>query len=139
MIAPFSDIDNLVSTDTEFNISESVGENSRSEYVYFENELFSCECSEAGVPERDTYAVCDMYISECCFGIVKNARHALSSKFSLDLDSVNVGISFNTSDVSDINLICAWVRIDSDGEYLKRDSRDYLEKTLGCRVYEMGV
>lgn len=139
IIAPLSESVSFEDIGLALNTGEDTGTSAGSEYIYFENEFLACECNELGTPERDTPAACDMYIRECCFGIIRNSKSILSNKFSLELNDISIGIAFDVSDVTNIELICAFVNIKSDSGYLKSDARDYLEKTLGCRVYETEV
>ena len=139
IIAPFSDSVSFGDIGLALDPGENTDTTAGSEYVYFEDELLACECNEHGTPERDAPATCDMYIRECCFGIIRNAKSVLSNKFPLESNDISIGIAFDVSDVTNIELICAYINIKSDSGYLKSDARDYLEKTLGCRVYETEV
>ncbi len=139
IVAPFSDLVSFGEIAAALDVRGDTGVRTDTGYIYFEDDSFLCESDEWGVPKRDSTAACDMYIRECCFGIIRNAKSALSSKFSLELSEISIGISFDLSDVSDISLICAYVNISRDSRYLKSDVRDYLENTLGCRVYGTGV
>ncbi len=139
IIAPFSESVSFGDLPYVPEAGEEIGLNYGSEYVYFEDDSFMCECSEFGVPERETIAAVDMYISECCLGIIRNSKLAILNKFSLDAADISIGISFDISDVSSIEIICAYINVNSASAYLKSDAADYLETTLGCRVYRMEV
>lgn len=106
-------------------------------FIYFEDNGTVCECSETGTPDFEKAVAADMYISECCFGIIGNAKAALANKFSLDKENIRLGISFDATDTSGIEIICAYVYVGYSGEYIQSDCIDYLESALGCKVYRM--
>ena len=139
IIAPFSDTVSFGDTLSVPELNDGISFNSGAQYVYFEDDTVVCECSEYRVPECETAAVVDVYISECCFGIIRNSKLALSNKFSIETEDISIGISFDISDVSNIDMICAYINVDTASAYLKSDAIGYLETALGCRVYRMEV
>ncbi len=139
IVSPFSESVSFGDLESVLENGENASVPAVSEYIYFENESFSCECTENGVPKRDTPAACDMYIRECCFGIIRNAATALSDKLVVDVNDIGIGIAFDVTDISSIKIICAYIDVDSKSKYLKSDARDYLGDLLGCTVYETEV
>ena len=138
-VSPFSESVSFGDLESVLENGENASAPAVSEYIYFENDSFLCECSQSGIPKRASPAVCDMYIRECCFGMIRNAATALSAKLAVDAGDVSIGIAFDATDISSIKIICAYIDVESKSKYLKSDARDYLGDLLGCAVYEMEV
>ena len=139
IISPFSGPSDAFDAAFNLDTRDETHEGGTPTHLYFENASFLCECSETGVPIYESVATADMYISECCFGIIENAKLAVSSKLSIPTDDIRLGISFDLTDISKIEIICAYLDVNSRNTYLISDAFDYLENTLGCKVYKTEV
>ena len=116
------------------NIPEA--ETSISEYQYIcvtENAVF--EADALGNITSEAPLLCDLYIRECCLGIIEKTKTALADKFSVDADYFNMNVSVDLTDKENIKLVCTHIDVKGIKKYLVGDIHDYVEALLGCKTY----
>ena len=109
------------------NIPEA--ETSISEYQYIcvtENAV--SEPDALGNITSEAPLLCDLYIRECCLGIIEKTKTALADKFSVDADYINMNVSVDLTDKENIKEIKKG--LNSCAGYI----RGQLAKNLNLRI-----